>query len=330
MVHSPVEDGGLGIYKYEVLHPFLQSQAIENASHFLRSLELQLNSLPPMHSSLLQAWKANTFIANGGAKERDGRTFLKGDGFVSWLEARPTNNFTRLDDEEMEHQINLIMDQVQPIDGVCNEDKTNPVTLKALTARQFSRHIVTCKSCVGGGFLGRHEAVVQAIRATLKFHGINSYIPRAKDLPLPDKEKGGPDLMVSIARDEAVDVTVVSTLHADPGESIRARLQEAYAEKLRGYQEFEALTRYRIVPFVMSHFGLVAKQTRDLIQTWRSYAMEQNFIYDLYNNVQFAVIRAQHRTFQFITNRNRLVTAQKKWEQARTRKTETNIVVQDF
>ena len=80
----------------------------------------------------------------------------------------------------------------------------------------------------------------------------------------------------------------------------------------------------------MSHYGLVAKQTRDLLQKWRCFAPEPNFIYDLYNNCQFGVIRAQYRNFQFIKNKNRLATEQKKWMQAKITSTEANVLVQTF
>lgn len=328
--HSPIEDGGLGFYKYAVLHPFLQCQVAENASFFLQPLGLRLNAPPPKFSNVLQAWKGNTFIANGGAVERDGRTFLKSDGFVSWLEARPSNHLTRLTDAQFEHQINLVLDAVQPVDGVCDYKSSGPVHFKSLTAKEFSRHIVTCPTCIGVGFLARHEAVKNAVKNTLKFHGIHSYVPRITDLPLPDREKGGPDLIVQTDLDEAIDVTVVATLSAEPGYSIRNVLQEAFTEKMSAYSAFHALTQYRIVPFVMSHFGLVAKPTRDLIQTWRRFAPEPNFIQDLYNNCQFGVIKAQYRTFQFICNKNRLMTEHKKWEQAKAPATEANVVVETF
>ena len=97
-------------------------------------------------------------------------------------------------------------------------------------------------------------------------------------------------------------------------DSLRDALQERFMQKMRKYEKFSEKTEYRIVPFVMSIYGLVCKSTRELLESWKAVAQDFSFIHDLYNNVQMNLIRAQHEMIKFVENKAKLMEAKKKWE----------------
>ncbi len=83
-------------------------------------------------------------------------------------------------------------------------------------------------------------------------------------------------------------------------------MSDRFATKMRKYECFCSLTSYRIVPFVMSIYGLVCAETRRLVESWRSSAADISFLPDLYNNVQMSLIRAQHEMIRFVENKGKL------------------------
>ena len=130
--------------------------------------------------------------------------------------------------------------------------------------------------------------------------------------------------MVMASECDAVDVTITNTHTPRPGESIRARLTKAFRTKQRTYAAFKTITGYRIVPFVMSVYGLVAKETRDLLQDWRKHASEPSFLADLYNNSRMALVKAQYTTFEFIQNKHKLQKEKKHWMEMSQKQPQTS------
>lgn len=303
-IFAPIEDGGLGLYPYEILHPFLQAQTIDIATEFLSRVGLELPCPPNATNSLATEWKKNIRLPRGGGLERDGRTFAR-TTFNSWLLCRPANRWTRLSDEAFSTQISIIFQSLKPFAVECWHDK-QPFNPGTLPPEEFTHHILTCAVCTKQGFYLRHQSVLNAIRATLRFHGIHSYIPRPSELPLPDAQKGGPDLMVFAEGMDAVDVSIAATTTPAPGQNIRATMTDRFTTKIRKYQEFAKLTSYRVVPFVMSVYGLVCGETRELLFGWRKHASDPSFLFDLYNNVQMNLIRAQHEMIHYAQNRTKL------------------------
>jgi hypothetical protein len=187
----------------------------------------------------------------------------------------------------------------------CWRDK-QPFNPGTLSPTDFTHHILTCAVCTQQGFYLRHQAVLNAIRSTLRFHGIHSFIPRPSELPLPDAQKGGPDLMVFAEGMDAVDVSITATTTPTPGQNIRATMTDRYTTKMRKYQQFASMTSYRIVPFVMSIYGLVCGETREMLVTWKANANDPCFLFDLFNNVQMNLIRAQHEMIKYAKNKAKL------------------------
>ena len=150
----------------------------------------------------------------------------------------------------------------------------------------------------------RHESVVNAIRMTNKFYGIATHIPSVTEFPLPDNERGGPDIMVFGESTDACDVTCCSVKPTGQGEKFSSHLKARFDEKMRKYSAFQTLTQYRIVPFVISHLGVVAKETRECISQWKHAASDPQYIFDLYNHAQIALISTQYRMFNYFRNIN--------------------------
>ena len=63
-------------------------------------------------------WRANTPTSHL-AYDRDGKTFLSGEGFVSWLDLRPTNKYTKIPDQVFVHHTNVLLRNVSPFSGRC-------------------------------------------------------------------------------------------------------------------------------------------------------------------------------------------------------------------
>ena len=105
---------------------------------------------------------------------------------------------------------------------------------------------------------------------------------------------------------DAVDVSITATATPTPGQNIRATMTDRFTTKLQKYQQFATMTSYRIVPFVMSIYGLVCGETRDMLATWKSNANDPSFMFDLFNNVQMNLIRAQHEMIKYAKNKAKL------------------------
>ena len=59
--------------------------------------------------------------------------------------------------------------------------------------------------------------------------------------------------MVFAEESHAVDVVCAFTPRVDDSEKFRSELEERYSFKMRKYKEFQALSQYTVVPFVVSH-----------------------------------------------------------------------------
>jgi hypothetical protein len=292
---SSIEDGGVGFMPIASVHHNLQAALVDQASRFLEVFGLRMQPQDFISKPIRYVWRMNT----GGAFnrfDRDGRTFRTGE-FRSWLDCRPTTSITRIDDRQYRFQIDVILDNLRPC-GVCKDVSKN-LDLSTMTRADFTHHFFTCQACATGLFHNRHQEVLHAIRRTNRFHGVVDSVPTFFEAPLPGNSKGGPDLMVFAEESHAVDVVCAFTPRVDDSVKFRSELEDRYSYKIRKYKEFQALSQYTVVPFVVSHLGVISKQTRDQIQTWKLRALEPTYIDDLYNNVQMAIIRSQFNMHEY-------------------------------
>ena len=58
-------------------------------------------------------------------------------------------------------------------------------------------------------------------------------------------------------------------------------MKARYDEKIKKYDGFQQLTQYRIVLYVVSHLGVVARESRELLKTWKYNATDPQYLYDI-------------------------------------------------
>ena len=298
-----IEDGGVGFMQLADVFQDLQNSLAEVSRSYLEYFGLPTSdAIQASDKPLRYIWRTKSGTAKN-AYNRDGRTFTRSD-FNSWLECRPSTKLTRIEDDVYLHQMKILLECIHPFKGRCQDPQcTDPDFLK-WDSKRFTHHSLTCAACTKAMMWLRHEAVVDAMRSTNKFYGLSTHIPRANEWPRPGNRKGGPDIMVFGTGSDAVDVTITTVKNFTSGERFKSQLKEAFDEKMRKYKEFHALTQYRIVPYVVSHLGVVAKETRELMSEWKNTAADPQYLYDLYNHTQIAIIRTQWKMFEYFCNVN--------------------------
>jgi hypothetical protein len=296
------EDGGLGFMPVATIRDSKQADCVLAAEKYLSWFDLKMTSgaeqKPGVKSKPIRyIWRANTPTQHL-AYDRDGKTFLRGEGFVSFADLRPTNKYTKISDEVYRHHVNVMLRNIQPFQGMCHKDPDHPIAFTDMSAEEFTHHAMACNTCVKVMHYQRHEAVLHAIRDTMRFHGLSCYVPNFSELPLPGNDKGGPDLVVnSRVQPDAVDVSCVCVNYFKNGEKFTAEMKARFDEKNKKYKQFGEDLKYNIIPFIMSHLGVVCRETREIVKPWRDACRNPQFPYDLYANTQMALIRAQYNMF---------------------------------
>jgi len=302
-LNKTIEDGGLGFMSLATLQGLIQGNCMNSATEYMLQFDLDHRGMfESLDKPLRYLWRRAT-VTRPNAFDRDGISFRR-ESFSHWLESRPSNSLTRLSDDEISHQINIMLRNVRPFAGVCQNPNAEEKDFLKMTPEAFTHHSLTCKQCVQAMLHARHEKVVDAIRKTHRFHGIATHIPNMHEFPLPGNTKGGPDIMIFGEGADACDVTVSYVKQPAPGEHSHDELRKRFLEKMNKYESFRALSQYRIVPYVVSHLGIVSADTRKLVQQWRPLAADPQYLYDLFNNTQMAVVRSQYSMFNYFKNCN--------------------------
>ena len=106
-------------------------------------------------------------------------------------------------------------------------------------------------------------------------------------LPLPDKTRGGADLLVNTDRIDAVDVAITKT-----EEFSRTKQMKAVTNvKFRTYHRFEQLTGFNIVPWIMSVFGEHGDEAVQAAKYWSRVSSSSTTFPDLMTFTQMELIR---------------------------------------
>lgn len=246
---SHIEDGGCGLYPYQLLQEEHLKWTWNNCTEALKRLKLPgAGVTEPPNLSILFKWRHLSHEVLGDARTKQ-VAFPK----VSWMTAWPSNSFTRVDDASVEVGFNLIFESLKPGARQC---RASGVVLQHLQRDVYTKHILTCASCGRGIFWTRHQRIVYALKSTLAFHDIHSTTV-THDLPLPGRRKGGADLKVFAREVYLIDVTVVYG-------GVR-EMNAAYTRKKRKYKKHQELTGIETIPFVMNHCGAVCPRTMKLV-----------------------------------------------------------------
>ena len=173
------------------------------------------------------------------------RMFLRNSNFLSWLTAWPSSRFASLTDGEYMTALRIRFDDLPPLNILC---PYHPTSLQSLTRAEYTRHMFSCKSCAAKHNIQRHERVVRILHRVLTHHMIHSKILRSGEVPLLGNDKGGSDLLVTTTKLWHVDVKVTS--EALPYETA-TRLTQRYTATIDWYKNFESVTTWKTLPFVM-------------------------------------------------------------------------------
>ena len=309
-IFKPIEDGGLGFFPYLPTHMEIQEISIQQTEDYTNCLgltPLPQCSKPTSVKSHNTIWKRHLPAVR---VDKDGRSYSRftAPNFHSWLHLRPLNSISTLPDDIVRHQLNVILHNLTPTEGSCLQDNGDVIEYRHMSRSEYTHHLLSCARCSNRGFHMRHESVVSAIRMTNKFFSVNCFIPNQWELPLPGKEKGGPDVVVMAGEQmDAVDVTVVHI--PDPqGKSLeRDFLAKRFNDKKTKYSGFATMTKMNVIPFVVSIYGIIATETRGLLGQWQKAAADPRYISDLFNNVQCYLIKS---LFHFSQIQNYKMTSQ--------------------
>lgn len=213
----------------------------------------------------------------------------------SFLKTWPTSRYTTLKDEEFVFACRLLAGVLEPKKYWCPIDNCD---VGQLQSTEYTQHVFSCVHCGGMQFHIRHEKVNNVIHKILRYSGIVSIL-NPVGLPLPDRTKGGPDLLVNTDRIDAVDVAVTRT-----DEFSKNRLMKAVTnQKFRAYKNFEQLTSYNIVPFVMSVYGEHGVEAVQAAKYWARASSSSTTFTDLLTFSQMELIRGMHQGLSILHHR---------------------------
>ena len=281
-IHSPIEDGGLGFLPLARVHDTVYATSLKQSLKFAKWFGIDLIEPFTRFSTLQTAWKdvADKGIPNReSVKEDHLRIHAARPHMRSWLKCSPMNDSLTISDEKMRFALRLRLGVLEPFSIQCPN-----FSLPSPSSTQLMDHIFSCTLCGSSIFNKRHERVVTALLKVLRFHGISVSKPRANEFPLPDNERGGPDLIVWCGdTPQAVDVTVV---HGNG-----RKLMHRFTEKMTKYEKYQQVSKHIIVPYVMSAHGVIYQKSRELVRDlWARNAIETTFLSDIFNFTQFACI----------------------------------------
>ena len=307
-LHTPIEDGGLGLLPYAAVLDHVESQRVIRVSEYVRSFGLPPPPEPQCstkNKSLAAAW-AHYWVNNLVPRNQHVRPLqaMKGaplNRFASFLEVLPRNMYTTFDDEQFRfavlHRLRLL--DVRPLK--CKHPQTS-ATLKTnletgtVTRSQYTDHMQSCTSCTEHLFQRRHEAVIRSIRRVCRFHGYDCRVlsHQQRDLTLPGNSRGGADLLIyHNGNIFAIDATVVK--ETCPSDNVRDMMRKAFHDKKKKYERYAEVTQQVIVPFVVSVYGIVSPDTINALRPiYRVHRTDVVFRTDLLTLPQCELLKTTH------------------------------------
>lgn len=282
---TPLEDGGLNLIPYQHIHSTLLYRSQQRAQPFLNRFAYHIQcgeTHNNLESTLKATWVSHMREQHAAMRLHSNNVFRSSfqripSLFRSWLEILPTNKILTLSDDEMDFGIQLRLQQLQPRPALCRTDDT---ILVHLSSTEYTKHILSCRTCGAKNFHNRHEAVNNMLHRTMKHHGLNSDL-NPKNLPVPGNLKGGPDCVVGIqGTNYAIDVAITTN---DP--------DVIFQTKLRQYTSFSSLHSFTTFPFVSTIYGTLSHRSVSILKHFWYYPYpNQDFREALLSNFQFALI----------------------------------------
>ena len=294
-LYSRIEDGGFGLLPYASLQPFLCHKALVRSSPYVSTFfntfhtldqYKGLESFPSTACVWTKLFRKSFTPSNTHQLNTTSKSFIRNNGFYSWLESWPKNSIRTLADEDFSFACLLRLNHLTPQSFLCPVLKQDLITL---SPPDYTYNLFSCRTCGALQFHHRHEYVTNMLSRTLKCHNILNF-PNPKDLPAPEKTRGGADNRVSHEGVfYAVDVAIAKEKKAT---ETNKRTALIYKRKIRNYERYKSLYQHKIVPFVLSIHGIIYSKTLEDIKPWYSTPFFNRFLRDdIIANVQFALIR---------------------------------------
>ena len=274
---STLQDHGFGLLPFGELHWQFHQNARQTAEPYIRQRELPLlrQVVDQGSSSIWAQWR--------GLMLPEERVATYQHRVYSFLKTWPTNFYTTLTDDDFRFACRLLLHRLEPKAFLC--PLTN-IQLATLAPQQYTEHFMSCVHCGASQFRLRHERVNNVLHKVLRYNAVTSTL-NPKDLPLPDNDKGGPDLLVyTCDTADAVDVAVCRA-----GDDWTRKLKAVETRKMTSYQGFGMLTSYRIVPWAMNVLGEFGAAAHQAAKKWSHQSASSSTYSDLLTFSQMEMIR---------------------------------------
>ena len=207
-----------------------------------------------------------------------------------WLEMKPSNSITRLSDETFKFGMKLFVGHLDIPRGFnCEKAKAECKTDNAA----FTNHFLSCSTCNNTAIRVRHEKVNNVLHRTLKFYAVTSDL-NPKHIPLPEKRKGGPDLIVYAEKTYIIDVCVTKCRSGTSTDTSNDRI---YSDKQKKYSSFkDRWPAMKFVPFAMTVYGRISSRSLKDLEKWKLLG-GNNLIRDISDNVQAEMLRGMSQGY---------------------------------
>ena len=297
LLHHPIEDGGVGLIPYRELADYLYSRSRRECHPIAASkfdVHFTYDALPTSNASLKGKWHQIFREQMSASKTRyltlEGRMFCKETEFLSWMDTRPTNKWTTLEDE---HYVTAMMMRFKFMHNIGGNCPASNVKLDSLSSSDRYDHIVACRSCAAFFEKIRHDAVTNMLHRTFAYHTTCSRLLKPFDMPVSkDEPKSASDLQVITTRPFTLDITISAVQAADDN---HRQLTTRYNHKKNRYKRFQHSTGIETIPFVMSIHGIPAPQTINDVDKLITHAVNPTQLRkDIWANTQMELLRALH------------------------------------
>jgi len=290
-VLAHVHEGGWGFLCYRSIGPFLWNRAVRRTAKYVASFGLPgFEELPITEDvSLVAEWRKHFSERIAGHRLKDlslaASTFTAAPKYRSWLDQRPTNKITRLEDDCFRFGLLLRINALDPAKYYCPLSKKE---IGDLESGDYTEHFLSCNHCGALAFILRHEHVAASLHKNFKWNGLYSQL-NPKEYPIPGNSRGGPDVVLFSRQVYAFDVAVVKpATEATTTSSLRSR----FTAKLNHYSDFALTTGMVPTPFVMSVYGVVATDTVNRMTTISSGIKGGHHLFtEIMVNAQFELLR---------------------------------------
>lgn len=253
---SPLEDGGAGLLPYSAIRDNLYNETKREAMKLLVDLGFEKEELEEVapnanNNTLKGIWKhaMRTRASLSKVNLISTHPDFPSDILSSW----PKNYLYTMSDDCFHFYFRYRMGLVTPPKNfLC--PKIGP--LSQFSPSQCFSHLNSCTNCGSFCFHLRHEKINNVIHKTFSKHSIAGVL-NPKDLPLPEKQKGGPDFLLFVGSKTLVgDVSVTSF-----------SMDSSWNRKKRTYNNLlEENPHLTLFPFIVSTKGTFHPKTISILQ----------------------------------------------------------------